>query len=610
MAYWNLYQRRGVFGQALPQRGHVKILNLSCPNKHLFTLVFQRPTDMYAAVMKSYIVKCPVCGKETFFSIPTGFEPVRMQVDVTTYSQMSPEKQAEFVSIGKSVWGSKKPPEIFPVAPPEVTPEVPPLKPVTLEQQLSSIQQKIIEKQQQIEQLKREIQELEAKAGMTPEDKARLTDLDKKIVGLQEEIKRKEEAILLLRSEVEEKEKQQADLLAEQNSINTQIRTWQERLRAAQALKTKWLGIIPENPPEGSWKFPWGLATVTDPAKFASSVSSYLDPELSNCKRIWQGQAEIESLPGSRWYSYRDSQGRRRSSVVMRPTPRIKIPAIGYDSGEPKYRSDMEKALDNLIYYAQERISSLQNKLRDVIFSLDTVGGELISLRGELSSAEYDLEATKRLLEDARSAKARAELEIRRAIALRQAEFDAAKQRYELELRLLEQLKATEEMLKAQIEAAKQQAILEAAKQREEVLKAEEEKRLEVAQQIREEAEKKVALAEAESVIATKERQEFMEEAYKAASRAKSEAEQMAKEREDIAKQIAQAQANLQAKRTELEQLQTKVRQLGVEVAEREEIPWGMLILLGIGLFLGGKKPGAGPAKTERGKYIKSKLEL
>ncbi|GAI55179.1 unnamed protein product, partial [marine sediment metagenome] len=110
---------------------------------------------------------------------------------------------------------------------------------------------------------------------------------------------------------------------------------------------------------------------------------------------------------------------------------------------------------------------------------------EYESLFAELMAARDSLEQAKRRLWDAKAAKERYELAVTRAIALRQAEVDAAKARYELELRTLDNLKATYDVLLKEIELAKLQAIAEAARQREEVIKAKEEDRLSIAEEQR-----------------------------------------------------------------------------------------------------------------------------
>jgi len=73
--------------------------------------------------------------------------------------------------------------------------------------------------------------------------------------------------------------------------------------------------------------------------------------------------------------------------------------------------------------------------------SLRTHQEQLKATQEKLDRDNIELERARRRLLDAQSSKSRAELEIRRAIALRQAELDAAKARLEMEERLLEQLK-------------------------------------------------------------------------------------------------------------------------------------------------------------------------
>jgi len=468
-------------------------------------------------------------------------------------------------------------------------------KAATKQKELEQVLSEIADREIKLSDIEKEIQTLKLSLGMTPEEKAKLDALDQKIAALQAEVKKKEEAIPPLRTKIEEKEKQQADLLAEQNSINAQIRTWQERLKTAQALKQRWIDIVRAKVRE-TGKTTWDIGYATESGleywknlimgKIETWRNIYLWPQLGDFLKIWNASLKWIRIKTQSTGITTDKVeieiliGRIDKSI---PTPRIKIPAIKYDSGIVKSQRDLEYALQRLVDYAQERLSSLQNRFQDITFNLNAVRGELISLRSQLSSAEYDLEATKRLLEDTISAKKRVELEIRRAIALRQAEFDAAKKRYELEKRQLDTLKKTVEYLKAEIEAAKAEAVRIAAQYDEALARAKEEERLRIAEEQRkraEEAEKKAEETAGREKISWKEQLRKIEEAMK---KAKDAAEKAALERQRKAILVAIAQAEEAAKKVEAEM---KGKEL--KIAAPPLPKWGWVVGLGaIATFIG-----------------------
>lgn len=208
----------------------------------------------------------------------------------------------------------------------------------------------------------------------------------------------------------------------------------------------------------------------------------------------------------------------------------------------------------------------------------------------QLRDAKDELERANRRLWDAKAAKERAELEIRRAIALREAEVYAAKQRYELELRTLDNLKATYETLLKEIDLAKAQAIAEATRQREEVIKAKEKDRLAIAEEQRRIAEEAERMA---AETAGTEREEWLDKmriALELAKDAEEAAITAAEEREAIATEIATRKAELALLELELEELrkqqqiaEERKKETEAEVAGLPAIPkWGW-IALGIG---------------------------
>lgn len=189
------------------------------------------------------------------------------------------------------------------------------------------------------------------------------------------------------------------------------------------------------------------------------------------------------------------------------------------------------------------------------------------ALYNQLQDAKAELERIQRRLGDAIAALKRADLEIRRAIALRQAEFEAAMARYELELRTLENLRATYSTLLKEIELARTQAIAEAARQREELLRAKEKDRLAIAEEQTRIAEEFERLAEEATGVERQEYLDKMRTALELAKEAMEAAIASAKEREEIAKEIAAKVAELARMELELEEL--KRQQAGTE--ERKE---------------------------------------
>jgi len=237
-----------------------------------------------------------------------------------------------------------------------------------------------------------------------------------------------------------------------------------------------------------------------------------------------------------------------------------------------------------LVVYA---IAAVINLCKNTTDSLEK---QKADLQVQLGAARDGLEASKRRFWDAKAALERYELAITRAIALRQAEVEAAKARHELELRTLDNLKATYNALLKEIEAARTQAIAEAARQREEVIKADEEDRERIAEEQRRLAEEYERLA-AESVGV--EREEYLDKMRRAldiAEDAEKAAIAAALEREALAVDIALRKAELARTELELEELR---KQLAITAERKEEaeekvaglpaIPkWGW-IALGVG---------------------------
>ena len=237
---------------------------------------------------------------------------------------------------------------------------------------------------------------------------------------------------------------------------------------------------------------------------------------------------------------------------------------------------------------APKKVAFFENELRTTQNILYVAEKELTNLRYSLN----DLIATK----------ANVELEIRRAIALREAEFYAAKSRFDLAIMLLAQLKATEEMLRAEIEQAKMEAIARAAREREALLRAEEEERLRLAAEQRIIVEQELAEAQLEAGLAVEEREKLRLQAELELARFTAEAERIAKEREEQARIAAEAEA--QAVIARINVIQASKKPVAVEAAPAI----GLIALISLGILAlagkGEKKP-----TTLRGKYLAKKTK-
>jgi len=252
--------------------------------------------------------------------------------------------------------------------------------------------------------------------------------------------------------------------------------------------------------------------------------------------------------------------------------------------------SDYDRSRWGIKYIAWVTPSVGDSWRPEVAGQIDLAERTYHDLYTQLRDAKDELERAKRRLWDARAAKEIYELAITRAIALRQAEVEAAKARHELELRTLENLKAAYEVLLKEIEAARTQAIAEAARQREEVIKAKESERESVAEEQRRIAEEYERLA-AESVGV--EREEYLDKMRRALDIAKDAEEAAivaALEREALAIDIATKKAELARIELELEELrkQQAITEERKEEAEEKIVPvygipkWGW-VALGIG---------------------------
>ena len=116
---------------------------------------------------------------------------------------------------------------------------------------------------------------------------------------------------------------------------------------------------------------------------------------------------------------------------------------------------------------------------------IETDEENLTTVESELATISDKLEIARNNLLDAQSTKSRVDLEIRRAIALRQSEYDSALARLEMEKRIIGQIELTIQLLRIEIEQAKREAEADAARDREALMKAQEEERAKIADEQR-----------------------------------------------------------------------------------------------------------------------------
>lgn len=410
---------------------------------------------------------------------------------------------------------------------------------------LRDLLDKIAERERILQALREEIARLEAKVSWTAEEEAERARLQSLIDEEEAKIREIEAQIPPITAKIEEEK-------AAIDTLRGYIATWNTRIEVARKLGYK----MEEQTREKGLYTNWHL----------------IKPEYEACEGWWDAVTDRfirqSTCYNAMWALAVMLEGKWYVGYYCRPTD-TEIPNA--------------QVIDTLVHYAQGKIAELESQLRDHTRTLE-------NLEAQLRDLQDDLERAKRRLGDAIAALERYILAITRAVALRQAEVDAAKARYELELRTLENLKAAYDVLLKEIELAKLEAIAEAARQREAVVKAEEKERAGIAEQ-------QTALAESLEALAREavglEREEFLEKMRRAAQIAKEAQEAAiaaAKEREDIAKAIAAKKAELARLELELEESR---KTLGITAEEKEEaekkvagipvMPWWGWVALGVG---------------------------
>lgn len=444
------------------------------------------------------------------------------------------------------------------------------------DERLQDLLRRIAEHEARLAELKRLIAELEAKIGMTGEEKAILARLDTlmeeeaaRIRDIEARIPPVEARISELKKDVENYEAQRREILPEIRRLQGAITNWNRRIETVRRLGIQMNKQTREYSLTANFRL-WKADYDTFKTGWADIDA--LD-RINYKTTCYNNMYALLIMLEGKWYS----------GYYCRAVDPGEIPN--------------SQVIDTMINYANSRIydlewqlASVESALRNIETSLQTATRQLEEQKAQLRDLQDELERANRRLWDAKAAKERATLEIRRAIALRQAEVEAAKARYELELRTLDNLRATYEVLLKEIDLAKAEAIAEAARQREEVIKADEEDRLSIAEEQRRLAEEYERLA-AESAGTT--REEWLKKmriALELAKDAEEAAIIAAQEREKIARDMAIKKLELAQIELELEELR-KQQQIAEERKKKTEeeiaglpiIPkWGW-IALGIG---------------------------
>lgn len=414
----------------------------------------------------------------------------------------------------------------------------------TKEEELRIAEANLAKERDKLSRLEEEVKNKKATLGMTPDEKAKLEEIEKTIKALNNKVI----------SLTEKKEKKQKELLAAQSEYEKDKARLQELELKLRDLRAK---PVPT--------YSAGTRVITCPycntEIRCNAVPIPLFPYYKNfscpncgniiCKMPQGSSVKIEKEAPE------EPMSLLQKILYLKGTKEFEIPVFG-----------------------RVAIPGKKGKLEEDKEKIDTLTSELEKISNDLEIARNDLL-------DATSTKARIELEIRRAIALRESEYYAAKQRLEIEKRLVEQLENTVKLLRIEIEQAKLSAEAEAARRREELMKATEEERKRIAKEQRKIAEEleriikgKAGIEREEYEKALLEAKRKMEEAYKAALEA-------AKEREKAAKEAALKESEELKKRIEAETLKKEITPPVVKpVAEKiAGLPlWAWLLIGGGGI--------------------------
>lgn len=437
---------------------------------------------------------------------------------------------------------------------------------------VQNLETQIAEQEAKLAELRAEIARLEALAGMTPEDEARLAGLQKSIEEAEAEVTGWQVKVAQLEVEVPlwKAKRDTARLLLGGIALNKVQRfeqysgypTLEYYLLPAQAgldYFNAWRADAVEEVAAYEEKFTEGLK----PPTFWHDIRGITESELNQLLDEARSRGEIIPYGMMFWPSKHDFAIHKWHNTFVKYVTEL----VG--RGESEIAVHLREVYG--IQYMPWIYPDAASIWRSKVSSQEALAtSQYESLFAELTAARDSLERAKRAVGDAKAAYERASLEIRRAVALREAEVDIAKAQYELELRTLANLKATYDVLLKEIELAKLQAIAEAARQREEVIKASEEERLAIAEEMRKIAEEAERKAEEALGIAREEYLDRMRRALEIAKEAEEAAIAAALEREATAKEIATRKAELAQIELELEELR-KQQEIAEERKEEAE---------------------------------------
>lgn len=433
---------------------------------------------------------------------------------------------------------------------------------------VQNLETQIAQQEAKLAELTAEIARLEALVGITPEDEGRLAELQRFI---------------------EEAEAEVAEWQAKVTELEVQVPLWKARRDTARLLLSG-IALNKAQLFQGSYgTLAYYILSGETGLAYLNVWTSEAITEIADLKDKFEKALE----PPTQWHNITGITEDEFSELLDEARLRGEYIPYGMMFWPSKHDFVIHKWHDIFVKYVTELVgrgeSEIAVHLREV-YGIQympwiypdaasiwrsklspqeaSATSKYESLFAELTAARDSLERAKRRLWDTKAAWERAELEIRRAIALRQAEVDAAKARYELELRTLDNLKATYDVLLKEIELAKLQAIAEAARQREEVIKASEEERERIAEEMRKIAEEAERKAEEALGTAREEYLDRMRRALEIAKEAEEAAIAAALEREATAKEIATRKAELAQTELELEELR---KQLAITEERKEE---------------------------------------
>jgi len=415
----------------------------------------------------------------------------------------------------------------------------------TKQQQLSKLQQQLAEQKAKVDLLEREIEEKSLQgADMTPEEKAKLADLDRKIKNLQDQLN-------------EARDKLNSTLAKwTPDYIEKQLAAYKQDLERAKAK-------LAELKREYSDEAIEAKAEVQKATILKDALIRY------QIYRVNRALLKIEGnkIVPDRYVIYSVTGSSTRRSVLMTASSAASQANQEVEQRLNQYRWNLKSQGQSQIGFAQTDVQNAQDRY-------DQQYNRLLTQKNrEISDAKYEVNRLQNNLDDLEAAKQRTLLEIRRAVALRQAEIDAAKKRLELEKRTLKNFQDTVKMLEAEIEAAKKEAIAVAAEYDANIQKAKEEERRKIAEQQRAAAEAARKKAEAAAAYEKKKWLEKQKQLEEKARQAEKEAEKAAKERERKAYETATLNAELAVAREKVKETQHEITQVVTPKAKPKPVP-------------------------------------